>query len=132
MLLVTAMMAAGCGFGGEEGTGVGITGVWDGEYFDDVNSLQRFMNLSIKQVQDKVSGRYGCQGSNQAVCTHPAEAGDVDGLVSGSNFVARIRADGNSASTCDYVGTISDGAIQGTFSCTDSTDTGTWRVFRSS
>ena len=131
VLLVTGVMVAGCGFGGAEGSGPGITGVWDGEYVDDFNSLQRFINFSINQTQDSVFGRYACTGTNQAVCTHPAAAGDVSGLVDGENFIARVRADGNSTFTCDYVGKISGDAIAGTFSCSDSTDTGTWRVFRS-
>jgi len=130
-LLVSVVMATGCGFGGDEGTGPGVTGVWDGEYVDDFNSLQRFINFTINQRQDSVLGRYQCQGSNQAVCSHPAASGDVSGLVDGENFIARVRADGNSTFTCDYVGKISGDAIQGTFSCSDSTDTGTWRVFRS-
>jgi hypothetical protein len=131
MLFLGGVIATGCGFGEGESTGPGVTGVWDGEYVDDFNSLQRFMTLDIKQTQDSVSGRYQCTGTSTAVCTHPAAAGAVDGLVTGSNFLARVRADGNSTLTCDYTGVISGEVIQGTFSCSDSTDTGTFTVFRS-
>jgi len=131
MLFLGGVMATGCGFGEGESTGPGITGVWDGEYVDDFNSLQRFITFTITQRQDSVFGRYQCTGSSTAVCTHPAAAGDVTGLVDGNGFVARVRADGNSTFTCDYTGTIAGDVIQGTFQCSDSTDTGTWRVFRS-
>lgn len=92
--------------------------------------MQRFITFTINQREDSIFGRYECTGTNQAVCTHPAASGDVSGLVNGDNFLARVRADGNSTFTCDYTGTISGDVIQGTFSCSDSTDTGTWRVFR--
>src|SRR5262245_37526609 len=107
--IVMALMAgvAGCGFGGEESTGPGITGVWDGEYVDDFNRLQRIVTFTITQTRDSVSGRYQCTGTATAVCTHPAAAGNVNGLVTGNDFIARVRADGNSALTCDYTGTIS-------------------------
>lgn len=130
MMVIAGLIPSGCGFGGGESTGPGITGVWDGEYFDDFNRLQRFITFTMTQTRDTVSGRYQCTGTATAVCTHPAVAGDVDGLVSGDDFIARVRADGNSTFTCDYTGTISGGAIQGTFQCSDSTDTGTFRVFR--
>jgi hypothetical protein len=128
--LVAGLIVTGCGFGGGESTGPGITGVWDGEYVDDFNRLQRFVTFTIAQTRDSVSGRYQCAGTPTAVCTHPAAAGDVDGLVSGNSFIARVRADGNSALTCDYTGGISGDVIQGTFSCSDSTDTGTFTVLR--
>jgi hypothetical protein len=129
-MLLLSVTATGCGFGGGEATGPGITGVWDGEYIDDFNRLQRFVTFTITQTRDTVSGRYQCTGTATAVCTHPAAAGDVDGLITGNNFLARVRADGNSALTCDYAGVISGEVIQGTFSCSDSTDTGTFTVFR--
>jgi hypothetical protein len=130
-LLLVGAVTTGCGFGGEESVGPGITGVWEGEYVDDFNRLQRFISFDIKQTQDNVSGRYQCQGTSTAVCTHPAAAGDVDGLVTGDRLIARVRADGNSTFTCDYTGVILGTEIQGTFTCSDSTDTGTFQVFRS-
>jgi hypothetical protein len=130
-LLLAGAVVTGCGFGGDESVGPGITGVWEGEYVDDNNSLQRFVTFAITQRDDTISGRYQCIGTNTAVCTHPSAAGEVTGLVSGGNMVARVRADGNSTLTCDYTGAILADTIQGTFSCSDSTDTGTFTVFRS-
>jgi hypothetical protein len=127
-LLLAGSMVAGCGFGGENKTGAGITGTWDGEYVDDTNSLQRFMTLTLTQRQDTVTGRYECTGTSTAVCVHPANAGDLSGLVTGDNFLGRVRADGNSTLTCDYDGTISGATITGTFTC--ASDTGKWQVFR--
>ena len=132
VLLLVGFAASGCGFGGEKATGPGIIGTWDGEYVDDFNNLQRLITITIdRQTQDIVTGSYKCTGSATAVCTHPAATGTVNGLITDDRIVARVRADGNSTFTCDYSGVISADAIQGTFSCSDSTDTGTFRVFRS-
>ena len=119
IIFSTGLLLTSCGFGGSESSGPGISGIWSGE--EDVGNQQYFMQFTLRQSLERLTGTYICNNGSQTAIQCPHATGTVSGTVSGSQIDMTMIVDGSQspAISCTYNGVLSGSTMGGGLTCTD-------------